>query len=274
MHFPVADIDVSPIVPVLVGFLVAVICTPAGVSGAFLLLPFQMTVLGFTGPAVSATNLLYNVIAAPGGILKYGDEGKLHWPLIRTLIFGTLPGVFIGAVLRVQLFSQPETFKGFVGIVLVVLGIRLLLDTRTDIREQAKASSPSSVSPQLLLLLAFVVGIIGGIYGIGGGAIVAPFLVAVFGLSVYWVAGAALVATFITSAAGVLSFEIVSVLETQAARSFSPDWLLGTLLGIGGLLGSYMGASLQRFIPQRAIKVILALLIFVVGATYVAPFFT
>jgi uncharacterized protein len=274
MYFPVADIDVSPRVPILMGFLVAVICTPAGVSGAFLLLPFQMSVLGFTSPAVSPTNLLYNVISTPGGIPRYGDTGQLHWRLIRTLILGTLPGVFIGAVLRVQLFSQPDTFKGFVGAVLVVLGIRLLLEVRKDMKDEAEVSSPPTISPVQLFLLAFAVGIIGGIYGIGGGAIVAPFLVAVLGLPVYWVAGDALVATFITSAAGVLSFEIVSVLETQAARSFSPDWLLGTLFGIGGLLGSYFGAGLQRFIPQKAIKGLLALLILMIGVSYVFPLLT
>jgi len=43
-------------------------------------------------------------------------------------------------------------------------------------------------------------GIIGGIYEIGGGAIVAPFFVAIIGLPVYTVAGAALMGSFINSA--------------------------------------------------------------------------
>lgn len=42
------------------------------------------------------------------------------------------------------------------------------------------------------MVLCFIVGIVGGIYGIGGGAIVAPFLVTFFGLPVYTVAGATL----------------------------------------------------------------------------------
>jgi uncharacterized protein len=43
-----------------------------------------------------------------------------------------------------------------------------------------------------------VVGVIGGIYSIGGGSIIAPFLVTVFGLPVYTVAGATLIGTFVT----------------------------------------------------------------------------
>jgi len=69
-----------------------------------------------------------------------------------------------------------------------------------------------SFSPPAMLALAFVVGIIGGTYGIGGGAIVAPFCVALFRLPVYVVAGAALAGTFATSVAGMMT---------------KPDWALG-----------------------------------------------
>ena len=49
-----------------------------------------------------------------------------------------------------------------------------------------------------------VVGIIGGVYGIGGSAIIAPFFISFFWLPVYTVAGAALMGTFVTSIAGVI----------------------------------------------------------------------
>lgn len=42
-----------------------------------------------------------------------------------------------------------------------------------------------------IFLLSFIVGIVGGIYGVGGGAFIAPFLVTFFRLPVYTVAGAA-----------------------------------------------------------------------------------
>ena len=59
-------------------------------------------------------------------------------------------------------------------------------------------------TPSIVLGICFLVGIAGGIYGIGGGSIVAPFFVAILGLPVYAVAGAALMGTFITSVAGVI----------------------------------------------------------------------
>ena len=56
-------------------FAVAVLATPAGVSGAVLLLPFQVSVLDTPSPAVTPTNLLYNVIATPGALYRYQRQG-------------------------------------------------------------------------------------------------------------------------------------------------------------------------------------------------------
>ena len=71
MHFPISGVDCPIWLPPLVAFIVALATTPAGISGAFLLLPFQMSVLGFVSPAVTPTNLIYNVVAVPGGVARY-----------------------------------------------------------------------------------------------------------------------------------------------------------------------------------------------------------
>ena len=72
-----------------------------GVSGAFLLLPFQVSFLGFTHPSVSATNQLYNIVAIPVGAYRTIRSGRMSWSLFWLLTLGTLPGVFMGYVIRV-----------------------------------------------------------------------------------------------------------------------------------------------------------------------------
>src|SRR3954447_4305267 len=129
VHFPVSGVEVNPLLPLLAAFAVSALTAPARVSGAFLLLPFQVSVLGFTSPAVSPTNLIYNIIATPGGVYRYIREGRVVWPLAWLVILGTLPGVFIGAVMRVTLLSNPNAFKVFVGLVLLYFGIRLVAET-------------------------------------------------------------------------------------------------------------------------------------------------
>jgi len=122
----------------------------------------------------------------------------------------------------------------------------------------------------VVYLLCFLVGIAGGIYGIGGGSIVAPFFVAVVGLPVYTVAGAALMGTFITSVAGVVFYQLLAGFYPHL--SVAPDWLLGALFGLGGLAGMYLGARCQKFVPARVIKAILCACVLFVAGKYILGF--
>ena len=302
-YFPASGVEADPLVLLLAAFVISLLTAPAGVSGAFLLLPFQVSVLGFTSPAVSPTNLIYNVVATPGGIYRYLRERRIVWPLAWTVIIGTLPGVFVGAVLRVRYLADPRAFKVFVGCVLLYLGARLLLEALGRPRGRGRHPPPGAgsdagrlpvasvvrttrISPRRIeyefaggrfsfdtvpvLLLSLVVGVIGGIYSIGGGSIIAPFLVLIFGLPVYTVAGAALIATFLTSAAGVLFFQILAATDLGAQSMVAPDWLLGAILGIGGLAGSYAGASAQRYLPDLWIRIVLGTLVILLAANYLS----
>jgi len=314
MLFPVSGVEVNPAVPFLVALVVSFFTSMGGVSGAFLLLPFQVSVLGFTSPAVSPTNLVFNIVAIPSGVYRYIREGRMAWPLTWVVIVSTLPGVFIGALLRIKYLPDPKAFKLFAGFVLLYIGVRLLYDlwrprpgmkameARFNERVAAlKQASQSRVAAGLppeavvrtlkftptriayefygetfefstwgIFALSFIVGIVGGTYGIGGGAIVAPFFVAVFGLPVYTVAGAALMGTFITSIAGVLFYVLIAPWYPQQA--IAPDWLLGLLFGLGGMAGMYLGARTQKFVPAKIIKIILAAILLYLAGTYIIGF--
>jgi SAM-dependent methyltransferase len=63
MLFPVSDIEVNPFIPFILAFIVSFFTSMGGVSGAFLLLPFQVSFLGYTAPSVSGTNQVFNIIS-------------------------------------------------------------------------------------------------------------------------------------------------------------------------------------------------------------------
>ena len=108
-------------------FLLAIVTTPAGVSGAVLLLPIQLSVLHVPSPSVTPTNLLFNVAATPGGLLRFWREHRLGGPLTGLLVAGTLPGVIAGAILRVEVFSGQRSFELIAAFVLLPFGVWLLL---------------------------------------------------------------------------------------------------------------------------------------------------
>ena len=305
MFFPLSGVTVDPWIPPLVAFAVSFLTSMGGVSGAFLLLPFQMSVLGYTSPSVSATNQLYNIVAIPSGVYRYWREGRMIWPLVWAVVAGTLPGVLIGAIIRVTGLRDPRHFKLFAAAVLLYIGGKMVRDM---LKQQAAATATGKATPSGplaasygnpaatvritestlrrigftfqgetytvpvsgIFLLCFIVGIVGGVYGIGGGAIVAPFLVTFFGLPVYTVAGAALMGTFVTSVAGVTFYSALAPFYPHL--SVAPDWLLGLLFGLGGMAGMYLGARCQKFVPAKAIKWMLVTILVGTALKYILEF--
>ncbi|MBN2468067.1 MAG: sulfite exporter TauE/SafE family protein [Deltaproteobacteria bacterium] len=307
MIFPVSGISVSPFIPPLVAFVVSFAASLGGISGAFLLLPFQMSVLHFTSLSVTSTNLFFNLLATPGAISRYMKEGRMVWPLAWILIAGTLPGIFIGAMLRITYLPDPRRFKLFVGLFLLYLGLRLLINRRdhpdnsaglitsAEERWENRFDSPSSTPVKITAIslarvvyefhgesysfrclpvigTSFLIGIVGGAYGIGGGSIVAPLLVTTFSLPVYTIAGPTLMSTFTASLAGVIFYCWLGSVYPDYP-SLRPDWLLGGLFGIGGLAGAYWGARVQKHIPVRAIKALLGAISLFVASRYIINYF-
>ena len=316
--FPVSGVKTYVFIPPLVAFIISFFTSMSGISGAFLLLPFQMSILNYTAPSVSATNLVFNIVAIPSGVYRYIKEKRMAWPLTLVIIAGTLPGVFVGYYLRVMYLPDPRVFKFFVGCVLFYISARLLYDVTEKVHtkkrnmnsvdkkfsEQTKqlkektdrrltSGIPSSAvvntisvsltrteyefwgerfsfNTTVIFFLALFVGVVGGVYGIGGGSIIAPFCVTLFRLPVYTIAGATLMATLLTSLSGVLFY---SVIPLKSGLTASPDWLLGFLFGTGGFAGMYLGARCQKFVPQKFIKLLLGLLIIILAIKYIFQYF-
>ena len=253
------------VVALVAAFVIAVITTPAGVSGAVLLLPFQVSVLGTPSPSVTPTNLLYNVVASPGAIWRYWRQGQTGGRLTWLLLAGTLPGVVAGSIIRVYLLPGPVVFDFVVAAVLIPLGGWLALTQATP------ATTRRARLPRLAIgLIAAVAGCVGGIYGIGGGSILAPILIT-DGQPPSQVAPAALSSTFITSLAGVVAF---SILSAHQHGSVAPDWPTGIALGAGGLAGGYIGARMHARMPETLIRRLLALVVMAIGIRYLVAGFT
>jgi uncharacterized protein len=253
----------TEVVALVAAFGIAVVATPAGVSGAVLLLPFQVSVLGTPSPAVTPTNLLYNVVATPGALYRYWRQQQTGGRLALVLIAGTLPGVIAGSVIRVELLPGPRVFDLVVAAVLIPLGTWLSL-TRPGSEDEHERRARQIPVPALIVVAA-AVGCVGGIYGIGGGSILAPILIG-FGRCPREVAPAALASTFVTSLAGVITFMILSI---DQHGSVAPDWPTGIALGIGGLAGAYAGARLQSRLPDLLIRRLVGILVVAIGVRYV-----
>ena len=153
-------------------------------------------------------------------------------------------------------------------VALVAAAVLVPLDIGLALTRPAPEDNPSRpawlIPASVLVFLAAALGCVGGIYGIGGGSILAPVLIGT-GRRPSEVAPAALASTFVTSVAGVVTFTILSIHEPG---SVAPDWPIGVALGVGGLADAYTGARLQSRLPDALIRRLVGILVIDIGARY------
>ncbi len=291
MFFPIAGIEIAWYIPPLAAATLSFFTSMSGISGAFLLLPFQVEVLGYTAPSVSATNQFYNLIAIPSGVYRYYKEKRFLTPLAKILIYGSIPGVILGAITRSFFFTNPTLFKQYAACILLYLAYRMGKDYFTKDVSRTAPKNPLSLKiesdtkdecvfsfddksytfkKKSIFILALIIAYIGGIYGIGGGAIIAPFLFSYYKLPVYVTSGATLFCTFISSVFGVLVFYTLGFIFPE--KALMPDFILGTLFGIGGLIGMSLGARAQKYLPARQITLIIVLVLLLTAFVWIQPF--
>ncbi len=288
-EFPISGVETYWWLPTLVAFVISSFASVAGVTGAFLLMPFQISFLGFAGPAASATNLLYNIVAIPSGVYRHTKEKRMVWPLAWAIIIGTVPGMFLGAIIRIKYLPDAASFKIFAGLVLLYLGGKIFFDLLKKAKPAKFDRNNFKISPKLfnaskieyifnnetisiptipIIILGFIVGIVGGTYGIGGGAIVVPYMIAFYRIPVHTLSGAALFSTFVASITGVGCYFLASMLFAENQPMVTPDWLLGFSFGIGGFAGIYVGTRMQKYLSPTYIKIVIILCMLLIAAKY------
>ena len=105
------------------------------------------------------------------------------------------------------------------------------------------------------ILIGTLAGIFAGLFGIGGGTVIIPLLVLIFGMTQHMAQGTSLVALLLP----------VGLLATlQYYKNGNADIKLGLIIGIGLFIGGYIGAYAANRIKDPSLRKLFALfLVFV-----------
>ncbi len=240
---------------VLLGATAAALGTPAGVSGGLLLLPALLTAYGLSGTVAGATNLIFNIVSTPAGIIRQARHGHVDRPLARLLTAASAPAAIGGALVNVFLLGDTRTYRLLVAALLIVVAGGLLLP-----RPSGHGDRPLTGRIRLILVAAGVVsGALGGFYGLGGAVLAAPAALVLTGWPVHRVSGAALITTLAVSVTGLATYAGLDLAGLTTVRT--PHWPLGLALGAGGLIGGYLAARHAVRLPDRLLRGGLAVLV-------------
>ena len=231
------------------GFAAGVIGSIIGLGGGFIVVPV-LTFFGFH-PALAASNSLFGVMGnAAAASVAYSRQGRVRYRLGVVLGLMCVPGTVLGAMASDSI--MPETFKMLFGIVLIGSAIYIL------VRRRIRAGS-HEISIPLMIFAAgasFFAGVISSLFGIGGGVVFVPLMVAGMGMAMKRAAPTSQMILLFASVSGVITHSMLG----------HPDFLQAGLLLLGSFFGGLVGARIMPEIRERWLQIMASAAVLAVAA--------
>ena len=234
---------------VLVGFSLGLV----GGGGSILAVPLMVYLVGVPSPHVAiGTSALAVAINAATGLASHAREGTVKWRCGGIYAAAGILGAYLGST--VGKATNGQHLLALFALVMIAVGVMMLRGRRNVGVEGAQCTRENAPK---VVSFGFGTGLFSGFFGIGGGFLIVPGLIASTGMPMLNAVGTSLVA--------VTAFG----LTTAANYAFSGlvDWLLAAVLVGGGIVGGFAGTHLARKLSQSgALATVFAILIFVVAA--------
>jgi len=209
-----------------------------GAGGAVLAVPAFLFLFNFT--ALQATTASLAVVAASAA---FGAVPRFQLGQVRTrqaVLFWVLglAGTFAGTQIA-PVIPEAALIAGFS---LVMVGAAIAM-WRKGFRPEPEGIKSSSL--WLILVVATGIGLLTGVFGVGGGFLIVPALVLVFGFPFGVAAGTSLV---------IVALNSLTALMFRADTWHDIEWRVPLIVIVGGLVGSVVASRANLAISQRLLE--------------------
>ncbi|MET0360917.1 MAG: sulfite exporter TauE/SafE family protein [Sphingobium sp.] len=283
LYLPIANLSVNALVIIGLGGLVGLLSGMFGVGGGFLTTPLLI----FYGipPMVAAASAASQVTGASvSGVVTHMSRGTVDTRMGAVLVAGGVVGAGLGIPIfrLLQRWGQIDTviamlyvlLLGSIGLLMARESIQALVAIRTGKRPQARkrrhhplvAALPMRwrfyrsglyISPLAPLLLGIATGILTMLLGVGGGFVLVPAMLYLFGMTTQSVVGTSLFQ---------ILFVTMATTMMHAMTTKAVDLVLALLLLIGSVTGAQIGTRLSMSIRPEYLRILLALIVLLVAA--------
>lgn len=252
----------------LAAFLAIFIGTAVGLlggGGSILTTPLLVYVMDFDPKQAIAASLFVVAVTSAFGLIHHARAGRVRW---RTgLIFGVagMVGAFLGGQIGSHL---PGGF--LLGAFAMMMGATAIAMIRG--RKQVDGKAHAGLPLFRILLDGFIVGLVTGLVGAGGGFLVVPALALLGGLPMPIAVGTSLLVVMMKSTAGFLGYVLTfgggSVVALNPETEF--NWSVTLVVTLFAVIGSFIGAALAGKVhPDRLRKgfgyFVLAMAVFILS---------
>lgn len=241
------------------GALVGLLLAAFGGGGSVLATPWLIYIVGVADTHVaigtSAAGVALNALA---GLVGQARLGTVKWPCATVFALSGIIGALIGAHFAKQV--DGDALLGYFAVAMALVALSMFRSPRSagDPDVHLDMGLTSRLAP-----VGLVVGLAAGFFGIGGGFLIAPGLMAATGMTLANAAASSLVSVTLFGAATSASY----------AASGQIDWPILAAMVTGGTIGAVPGVYLARLLSRRALlarRVFAGLILLVAGSILVS----
>lgn len=240
----------------IIGLAAAFAGSLVGMGGGVILIPSLLLISHYsdafnwaTPQAIVGISLVTMVFTAFSSTVSYYKNKQIHVKIGLLFLTGSIPGGILGSWLNQ--FVNADHFSLYFGILMIVLSFLFLFK-----REKQTDDQSSQKTPVLsVFIISLIIGAISGLFGIGGGAMIVPAMIFLFGLSIHTAAA--------TSMFVILFISIMSAGTHIALGHVVWEYVVFFILG--AWLGGTFGAKVNQLSNSKILEWVLRLMLIIVG---------
>ncbi|MBZ4487906.1 sulfite exporter TauE/SafE family protein [Microbacterium sp. cx-55] len=231
------------------GLLAGLLSGLFGVGGGTVIVPLLVMFLKFDQRLAAGTSLAAIVPTATVGVISYAVHGSVAWVPAILLAVGAVVGAQIGTWLLPRI-SQTALRWGFVAfIVVVIVSLFIVVPSRDS---EIELTIWSGVA---LVVVGVFTGIMAGLIGVGGGVIVVPILMLLFGASDLQAKGTSLLFMIPTAVSGTIG----------NLRRKNVDLVAAATVGIAACTTTALGAWIATLLDPAVANILFAAFLVFIG---------
>lgn len=237
-----------------IGLMAGLLSGLFGVGGGTVIVPLLVLFLHVNQRLAAGTSLAAIVPTASVGVISYAAAGAVAWVPALILAAGAVVGAQIGTRLLPRI-SQTALRWGFVGfLVVVIVSLFVIIPSRDAL------FALTWVSGLGLAGVGVFTGVVAGLIGVGGGVIVVPVLMLLFGTSDLVAKGTSLLMMIPTAVSGTIG----------NLRHRNVDLVAAGIIGLSACTTTALGAWLATLIEPYAANMLFAAYLVVIAVQMAA----
>lgn len=230
----------------VVGLLLGIL----GGGGSILTVPIFVYVLGFDPKEAIGQSLLVVGVTSVAASFGHWRSGHVRWKL--ALIFGVVAMIGAVAGARISVYMSGRSQLVLFAVVMLVASFFMMRGRRSSVAtagDVASGAAPDGGEPHLrphyVVLLAFGVGVVTGVVGVGGGFMIVPALTLLGRIPIHQAVGTSLVIISMNGLAGFGGYLGQVEMNWPVVASFTGFAIIGSLFG-SAMARRVPAASLRR----------------------------